>query len=54
MSRYILRRLLQVPLGLAIVGSLAFLLMHLAPGGPVTALSGEYATAGLRQEIEAR
>lgn len=54
MSRYILRRLLQVPLGLAIVGSLAFLLMHLAPGGPVTALSGEYATAELRQEIEAR
>jgi peptide/nickel transport system permease protein len=53
-SRYILRRLLQVPLGLAIVGSLAFLLIHVAPGGPVTALSGEYATAELRQEIEAR
>lgn len=54
MGRYVLRRLLQVPLGLAIVGSLAFLLIHLAPGGPVTALSGEYATAELRQEIEAR
>ena len=54
MTRYVLRRLLQVPIGLAIVGSLAFLLIHLAPGGPVTALSGEYATAELRQEIEAR
>lgn len=54
MGRYVLRRLLQVPLGLAIVGSLAFLLIHLAPGGPVTALSGEYATQELRQEIEAR
>jgi len=54
MSRYVLRRLLQVPLGLAIVGSLAFVLIHLAPGGPVTALSGEYATAEIRQEIEAR
>ncbi|WP_421998937.1 ABC transporter permease [Reyranella sp.] len=54
MTRYVLRRLLQVPLGLLIVGSLAFVLIHLAPGGPVTALSGEYATAELRQEIEAR
>jgi peptide/nickel transport system permease protein len=54
MSRYVLRRLLQVPIGLLIVGSLAFLLIHIAPGGPVTALSGEYATAELRQEIEAR
>ena len=54
MSRYVLRRLLQVPIGLAIVGSLAFLLIHVAPGGPVTALSGEYATDELRQEIEAR
>jgi peptide/nickel transport system permease protein len=54
MGRYLLRRLLQVPIGLAVVGSLAFLLIHLAPGGPVTALSGEYATAELRQEIEQR
>jgi peptide/nickel transport system permease protein len=54
MSRYVLRRLLQVPIGLLIVGSLAFLLIHIAPGGPVTALSGEYATAELRHEIEAR
>ena len=54
MGRYILRRLIQVPIGLFIVGSLAFLLIHGAPGGPVTALSGEYATAELRQEIEAR
>ncbi len=54
MSRYILRRLLQVPIGLFVVGTLAFLLIHAAPGGPVTALSGEYATSELRQEIEAR
>jgi peptide/nickel transport system permease protein len=54
MNHYILRRLIQVPVGLAIIGSLAFVLIHVAPGGPVTALSGEYATAELRQEIEAR
>ncbi len=54
MGRYLLQRLLQLPIGLAVVGSLAFLLIHLAPGGPVTALSGEYATAELRQEIEQR
>lgn len=54
MTLYVLRRLLQVPVGLAVVGALAFLLIHLAPGGPVTALSGEFATEELRQEIEAR
>lgn len=54
MKGYILRRLLQVPLGLIVIGSLAFLLINVAPGGPVTALSGEYATGELRQEIEAR
>ncbi len=54
MTRYLVRRLLQVPLGLLVVASLIFLLIHAAPGGPVTALSGEYATAELRQEIEER
>ena len=39
MRGYLLRRLLQVPLGLLVIGSLAFLLVNVAPGGPVTALS---------------
>ncbi len=54
MARYLLRRLFQVPVALFIVGSLVFLLIQAAPGGPVTALSGEHATPELRQEIEAR
>jgi peptide/nickel transport system permease protein len=49
---YLLRRLLQIPVGLWIVGSVVFVLIHLAPGGPVVALSGEYATDDIRREIE--
>lgn len=50
--RYLLRRLLQIPIGLLIVGTVVFVLIHLAPGGPVVALSGEYATDDIRREIE--
>lgn len=49
---YLLRRLLQIPIGLLIVGTVVFILIHLAPGGPVVALSGEYATDDIRREIE--
>lgn len=37
-----------------VVASALFVLLHLAPGGPVVALSGEFATAGTVAEIEAR
>lgn len=36
------------------VASALFLLLHLAPGGPLVALSGEFATAETVAEIEAR
>lgn len=52
MTRYLLRRLLQIPIGLWVIGTIVFVLIHLAPGGPVVALSGEYATDDIRREIE--
>lgn len=52
MTRYLLRRLLQIPIGLWLIVTIVFVLIHLAPGGPVVALSGEYATEDIRREIE--
>ncbi len=48
------RRLAQIPLGLLLAASLVFALMHLAPGGPVLALAGEYADAAMQADIAAR
>lgn len=53
MGGYIARRLLQLPIALLVVGTLAFVLIHLAPGGPLVALSGEFASDEVRREIEA-
>lgn len=54
MTRYLLRRLLQiVPMILGVV-TLTFLLIHLAPGDPIVALSGEFSTAEYQREMEAR
>ncbi len=51
--RTILRRALQLPLGLLAAATLAFLLLGAAPGSPVTAVAGEHATAETRAEVEA-
>jgi peptide/nickel transport system permease protein len=54
MPRYLLRRLLQIgPMLLGLL-TLTFILIHLAPGGPVVALSGEFSTAEYQRELEAR
>jgi peptide/nickel transport system permease protein len=53
MSRYLLRRLLQMIPMLWGVGTLTFLLIHLAPGDPIVALSGEFSTAEYQRQMEA-
>lgn len=45
------RRLLQVPVQCLAVLTLLFLLVHLAPGDPATALGGEFADDGTRAEL---
>jgi peptide/nickel transport system permease protein len=50
---YLARRLLQALPTLWCALTLAFVLVHLAPGGPVVALSGEYSTAEIQRDIEA-
>jgi peptide/nickel transport system permease protein len=54
MGRYLLRRFLQVVPMLVGVITLTFLLIHLAPGGPIVALSGEFSTAEHQQQLKAR
>ncbi len=54
MTRYLIRRLLQmVPmlLGIAVV---SFLLIHLAPGDPIVALAGEYGNAAYYEFMRAK
>lgn len=53
MSRYLLRRLLQTIPMLWGVGTLTFLLIHLAPGDPIVALSGDFSTAEYQRQMEA-
>lgn len=54
MGRYLLRRLLQlIPMLVGLI-TLIFFLIHLAPGGPVVALSGEFSTAEYQRQLEAR
>jgi peptide/nickel transport system permease protein len=53
MSRYLLRRLLQIVPMLWAVGTLTFLLIHLAPGDPIVALSGEFSTEEYQRQMEA-
>lgn len=54
MGKFLLRRLVQlVPMLVGLI-TLVFFLIHLAPGGPVVALSGEFSTAQYQRELEAR
>lgn len=53
MGRYLLRRSIQLgPMLLGII-TLIFILIHLAPGGPIVALSGEFSTAEYQRQLEA-
>ena len=53
MTGYLVRRLVQtLPMLWGIV-TLMFVLVHLAPGGPVVALSGDFSTAEYQRQIEA-
>lgn len=53
MGRYLLRRLLQIVPMLIGIGTLTFLMIHLAPGDPIVALSGEFSTAEYQRQQEA-
>lgn len=53
MGIYVARRLLQMVPMLLGIGTLMFVLLHLAPGGPVVALGGEFVTADYQLRIEA-
>src|SRR5574341_2495530 len=44
MFAYILRRVIQLAIVLAVVGVMAFLLIHLAPGAPASVMLGPSAT----------
>jgi peptide/nickel transport system permease protein len=52
MSHYLLRRLLQIIPMLWGIGTLTFLLIHLAPGDPIVALSGEFSTEEYQRAME--
>ena len=43
MSRYVAWRLFQIVPMLWAVGTALFVLLHLTPGGPIVALTGEFA-----------
>lgn len=55
MFRFILRRLLIIPLSMLVVISLAFVLVELMPGDPATSVAGDFASdevlAGIRGEL---
>ncbi|MDX1523350.1 MAG: ABC transporter permease, partial [Anaerolineae bacterium] len=53
MGFYLLRRILQIIPMLFGIGTLTFLLIHLAPGDPIVALSGEFSTEAYQRELEA-
>ena len=54
MSRYFLRRLLQVPPLLLGIVVLTFVLIHLAPGDPIVALAGEYGNEAYYAQMRAK
>ncbi|HEX6385116.1 MAG TPA: ABC transporter permease [Anaerolineae bacterium] len=54
MTRYILRRLLQVPILLFGIIVFTFVLIHVAPGDPIVALAGEYGNAAYYEEMRAK
>lgn len=53
MGYYFFRRLIQIVPMLFGIGTMTFLLIHLAPGDPIVALSGEFSTAEYQRELEA-
>jgi peptide/nickel transport system permease protein len=54
MARYLLRRLLQVPLLLLGIVIFTFVLIHVAPGDPIVALAGEYGDADYYAAMRAK
>lgn len=54
MPRYVLWRLVQILPMLWAVGTALFVLLQLTPGGPIVALTGEFAGPGTVAAIEAR
>ncbi len=54
MTRYVLRRVIQVPFLLLGILVFTFFLIHLAPGDPINALAGEYGNAAYFAEMRAR
>jgi len=54
MTRYVLRRLLQVPTLLLGIIVFTFVLIHVAPGDPIVALAGEYGNAAYYEEMRAK
>ncbi|CAN5810189.1 ABC transporter permease [soil metagenome] len=54
MARYVVWRLLQIVPMLWAVGTALFLLLHVTPGGPIVALTGEFAGPETVAAIEAR
>jgi peptide/nickel transport system permease protein len=52
--RYIARRTAQLVPMILLVGTLGFVLVQLAPGDPVTALSGEFAHEDVQRELRER
>ncbi len=53
-GRYLVRRLVQVPLAVLGILVIAFLLIHLAPGDPILALAGDNGDAAYYAEMRAR
>lgn len=55
MTRYVVRRLLQIPLTLLLVSIIVFSIVHLSPGDPVQLMLGDFASqediAELRSEL---
>lgn len=54
MSRYFVRRLLQVPPLLLATVVFTFALIHLAPGDPIVALAGDYGNAAYYDQMRAK
>jgi peptide/nickel transport system permease protein len=50
---YLLRRVLQLVPAVWCILTLTFVLIHLAPGGPLVALSGDFSTAEYQREVAA-
>lgn len=54
MTRYVVRRLLQMVPTFVGITVISFLIIHLAPGDPIVALAGEYGDAGYYDAMRAK